>query len=599
MAIKSSVPSAPTTPTTRGTTDAVTLEILSNRLLSVAEEMGAVLIRTAYSTNIKERRDCSTAVFDAQGNMVAQAEHIPMHLGSLLGPVEMTLKKFGRDRLAPGDMFITNDPYSGGGTHLPDITVVAPVFVADTLVGFVTNIAHHADVGGKVPGSTSGDATSIFQEGTRIPLVRVARGGEVIQDTLDFITLNSRTPTEREGDLAAQIAANEVASRRLAEVVARYGVARYEAATAALLDYAEAMMRAGIASLPEGIYSFTDYLDDDGIHLGQPVPIQATVTIRGDTAHVDFSGSSAQVAGPLNVPLNGTLATVFYCFKALVGPAIPSNHGIYRALTVTAPEASIVNCQPPAPVGQRIDACQRVADVIFGALAAAVPERVIAASNSSVTTATFSGVHPSTETFYVYLETVAGGSGARADADGLSGVQVHMTNTSNLPVEALEREYPLLVERYQLRTDSGGPGRYRGGLGIQRDIRVLHDGVTFSGLADRQELPPWGLHGGGAGAAGRFVLRRRDGTETRLTSKVSNVALEKEDLISVQTPGAGGFGSPHERDVRLILKDVIEGKVTAAAALEDYGVVLAADGRAVDEVTARHRRAGERGRNEG
>jgi N-methylhydantoinase B len=233
------------------------------------------------------------------------------------------------------------------------------------------------------------------------------------------------------------------------------------------------MMRAGISKLPNGRYTFTDYLDDDGINLGKPVPITVTVIIEGDTARVDFEGSSPQVSGPINVPLNGTLATVFYCFKALVGPDIPSNHGIYRALSVVAPEGSIVNCRPPAPVGERIDTCQRVADAIFGAMAAAVPDRVLAASNSSVTTATFSGVHPQTKTFYVYLETVAGGSGAHAKGDGLSGVQVHMTNTSNLAVEALEREYPLLVERYAFRTDSGGAAKYRGGLGIQRDIRVL------------------------------------------------------------------------------------------------------------------------------
>ncbi|MFZ5823928.1 MAG: hydantoinase B/oxoprolinase family protein [Bacillota bacterium] len=563
--------------------DAVTLEILGNRLLSVAEEMGATLIKTAYSTNIKERKDCSTAVFDAEGNMIAQAEMIPMHLGSMLGIVEAVLQKYPVERLQPGDMFIGNDPYSGGGSHLPDITLAAPVFVEGQLVGFVANIAHHADVGGKVPGSTSGDANSIFQEGVRIPLVQVCRAGELIQDIVDFITLNSRIPLDREGDLAAQIAANRVGARRLSEVVARYGLDRYNAAVDALLDYAEAMMRAGIATLPDGVYSFTDYMDDDGVNLGVPVAIKATVTIAGDTATVDFTGSSKQVAGPVNVPLGGTLATVFYCFKALVGPSIPSNTGIYRALKVVAPEGTIVNCSTPAPVGARIDACQRVADVIFGAMFAAAPDRVIAGSNSSVTTATFSGTHPGNKSFYVYLETIAGGSGSFSSGDGLSAVQVHMTNTSNLPVEALEREYPLLVQRYGLRQDSGGAGRYRGGLGIVREIRALHEGVTFSGLGDRQRIAPWGLVGGHDGAPGRFYLERASGEVRELGSRESGVLLGPEDLIRVCTPGAGGYGSPLERDPQLVLRDLQEGKISERAVLEGYGVVLTANGEQVDQ----------------
>ena len=563
--------------------DAVTLEVLSNRLLAVSEEITAALIRTSYSTNIKERRDCSTAVFDAAGQMIAQAESLPMHLGSLLGVVEATLKKYPKETLRPGDMFLTNDPYSGGGTHLPDITMVAPVFAQNQLIGFVANIAHHADLGGKVPGSTSGDATSIFQEGLRIPLVPICRNDELMHDAMDFVMLNSRTPAEREGDLGAQVAANRVGIRRLADVVAHYGVERYNHAVAALLNHAEAMMRASIQTLPSGVYSFTDYMDDDGINLGVPVPISIKVTIDGDQAEVDFTGASPQVAGPINVTLNGTWATVFYCFKALVGPTIPSNHGIYRPLRLIAPEGSIVNCRAPAPVGERIDTCQRIADTFFGAMAQAAPDRVIAASNSSVTTATFSGIHPETGQFYVYLETIAGGQGAHSAGDGLSGVQVHMTNTSNLPIEALEREYPLLVERYALRTDSGGAGKYRGGLGIQRDIRALHDGVTFSGLADRQRMAPWGLDGAGEGAVGRFLLQRTDGSESTLSSKVSDVALKAEDLISVRTPAAGGYGAPMLREPQAVLRDIIEGKVSAHAATELYGVVLKENEIAVDE----------------
>lgn len=553
-------------------TNGIMLEILGNRLLSVAEEIGATLIKTAYSTNIKERRDCSTAIFDRQGNMLAQAEHIPMHLGSLLGAVNSLLKKFPLDMIQSGDMYITNDPYFGGGTHLPDITVVSPVFLRDVLVGYIANLAHHADIGGKVPGSTSGDNTNIYQEGVRIPMVKIVAKGQTVQDIIDFIMLNSRTPKEREGDLAAQIAANRVGEKRLRDVVDKFGVENYVSATEAMLDYAEKLMKFGIQKLPDGVYSFEDYMDDDGINIGVPIPIKATITISGDTALVDFSGSAPQVDGPINVPLNGTLATVFYCFKALVGPGIPSNQGIYRALKVTAPERSIVNCNAPAAVGERIDTCQRIADVIFGAMVDAVPDRVIAASNSSVTTATFSGIHPKTNEFYVYLETVAGGQGAHESGDGLSGVQVHMTNTSNLPIEALEREYPLLVRQYCLRSDSGGPGKYRGGLGIQRDIEALVPGTTFSSLADRQKIAPWGLRGGKAGLPGQYLLIRKNGEKRQLGSKESGVLLEEGDVISIQTPGSGGFGDPMLRDHDLIKKDVLEGKVSTDLVSIQYGI---------------------------
>lgn len=551
--------------------DPITVEIFGNNLLAVAEEMGVTLVHTAFSTNIKERKDCSAALFDRSGRMIAQAEHIPMHLGSLLGAVEAILAKYGPQGIAPGDMFITNDPYSGGGTHLPDITVVAPVFAEGQLVAFVANLAHHADIGGKVPGSTSGDNTSIFQEGLRIPLVRLGTGGVINEDIVSFLTLNSRTGKERYGDLYAQIAANNVGSRRLEEVVRKYGVARFEHLCDMLLDYSERLMRAGLSQIRDGRYEFTDYMDDDGINQ-EPIPIGVVIDKQGEEVALDFSRSSKQVAGPINVPFNGLLATVFYCLKVIVGGSVPSNHGIYRPVKVSAPEGSILNCVEPAPVGQRIDTCQRVADVIFGALADAVPERIVAASNSSVTTATFSGVNPRTGRYYVYLETIAGGSGAHSTGDGMSGVQVHMTNTSNLPIEALESEYPLLVKRYAFRKDSGGAGRYMGGLGLVRTIEALCDGVVFSGLADRQKLAPWGLHGGRAGLPGRYVLVRADGTEQLLGSKVSNVRLNRGDAIRVETPGAGGYGNPRERPEQVIQEDVMDGRISQGFAEREYGV---------------------------
>ena len=551
--------------------DPIIVEIVGNLLLSIAEEMGAALIRSAYSSNIKERKDCSTAIFDTNGKMVAQAEHIPMHLGSMLGIIEEIMKKYSVDELVPGDMFIANDPYAGGGTHLPDITVAAPVFVDKKLVAWVANIAHHSDVGGKVPGSTSGDATSIFQEGIRIPIIKFCKEEQVIQDVFNFILTNCRTPQERVGDLQAQVAANKVGIQRIKEVSSKYGD-RLGVCMEELQDYAEKRLRAGIAKVKNGNYSFIDYMDNDGI-TKDPVPITVNITVEDNFMKLDFTGTSPQVLGPINVTKNGLLATVFYSLKALIDPEIPSNAGIYRAFEVTAPEGLIINSVAPAPVGERIDTCQRVVDVIFGAMSQAIPNRVIAACNSAVTTATFSGVDPRTNQFFVYLETIGGGSGASYNQDGMSGVQVHMTNTSNLPVEALEIEYPLMVRQYSLRTNSGGAGKFRGGLGIQRDIQILSEDVTFSGLSDRQEIAPWGLFEGKEGGCGAYYSVKGDNVE-KLGSKCSNIALKKGDYISVLTPGAGGYGDPIERDPQLVLNDLIERKISKEKADELYGVVI-------------------------
>lgn len=560
--------------------DAVTVEIVGNLLLSIAEEMGVALIKSAYSTNIKERRDISTAVFDPEGNMVAQAEHVAMHLGSLLGIVKEVYKKHAPEDIRPGDMFMGNDPYNGGGTHLPDITVVQPVFCSERLVGWVANLAHHSDVGGKVAGSTSGDAVSIFQEGLKIPLVRITREDEVLDDIISFLMANSRIPGERYGDLQAQIAANRVGARRLTEAFERYDMllvdSMYE-----LQNYAQRRLRAGIKKLPDGVYSFTDYMDDAGVGHPDPIKIQVKITIDDEDMHLDFAGTDPQVNGPNNVTINGLLATVFYSLKALIDPGIPSNAGIYRAFTVNAVPGTIINAMNPAPVGARIDTCMRVADVIFGALGPAVPERALAGCNSSCTSAIFSGSDPKDpEHFYVYLETIAGGSGAQRQNDGLSGVQVHMTNTSNLPVEALETEFPLLlVHKYGLIENSGGPGEYRGGLGIERVFEAMYDDIKYTGLGDRQIYRPWGLYGGQEGAGGAYYITRKDGAVERLTSKCTDVPLYKGDIVTVHTPGAGGYGDPKKRKPEAVLQDVVEHKVSRQMAEEIYGVKIIQEGK--------------------
>lgn len=561
--------------------DLVTVEVVGNAMLSIAEEMGATLIRTAYSTNIKERRDCSTAIFDTAGRTIAQADHIPVHLGSLLGIVGKILEKYNQSDIHPGDMFIANDPYSGGGTHLPDITIAAPVFFEGKLVAFVANIAHHSDVGGKVPGSSSASCNSIFQEGLRMPPIKFMDKGAICQDVLDVILLNCRTPRERQGDLRAQVAANQTGLARIADLYQRYGPATVQAVMEELLNYAERKIRAGIARIPDGSYEFEDFVDDDGF-TSDPIKIKVTVTIKNQEIVLDFTGTDPQVHGGINSVLGATLATVYYAVKAIIDPTIPNNGGFYRAIKVVAPEATIVNPLPPAPVAGRTDTCQRIADVVFGALSKAIPLQVIAGCNSAVTSTFIAGENPRRREFFVYVESLGGGSGARPIGDGMDGVHVHITNSSNLPVESLESEYPLLVERYEFIPDSGGAGQYRGGLGIRRDIQASETPLVFASHADRQKLPPWGLFGGLDGAPGRFVLNPGTQSEKVLPSKAAEVALQPGDVLSVRTPGSGGYGNPLKRDPELVVRDVVEGKISVEAARKNYKVVVDKERRKVD-----------------
>lgn len=548
--------------------DPVTVQVIGNALLSIADEVGAVLRQASYSTNIKERSDCSTAVFNGEGHLVAQAEHIPIHMGSMKGAVDRLISDRDRSLMRPGDVFITNDPYSGGGTHLPDITMVAPVFRGAELIGFSANIAHHSDVGGHVPGSNSGDSTSIFQEGLRIPLVRFATAEGVCGDVLAFVTLNSRLPEERRGDLLAQQAAVSTGARRLLELHDKYGDDVIATATRKLLDYAERRLRAAVEVVPDGSYRYTDHLDgDDG---EGPTPVCVTVTIDGGSISLDFDGTGPQANKAINVVRSALEATVFYAVKAALDPEIPANGGFFDCVHITAPVGSLVNPHADAAVAARTDACQRVADVILGALAQAVPDRIPAGCHSSITYVTFAG---GGREFFVYPEVIAGGFGARPDRDGMDAVQVHVTNSSNLPVEALELEYPLLVDRYELITDSGGAGKHRGGLAVRRDIRILADEAEFSAHADRQTSPPKGFQGGGDGTPGRFIVRPGTAEEKVLPGgRVSGIRLQRDDVLRIESPGSGGFGSPQNRRRELVYRDIAERRVSRAAAREFYHV---------------------------
>lgn len=537
--------------------DPITVEILGSAFSSIVEEMGMALIRASYSTNIKERRDCSTILFDAQGRTLAQAEHIPIHLGSLMGIVEEVLRRHPVETLDPGDMFIGNDAYTGGGTHLPDIVVLSPVFVGGRVVAFAANLSHHADF-------VDRGHEHIYQEGLRIPPVKIFDRGVLRDDILEFILLNCQVPHERLGDLRAQFAANRLGVRRFQGLCEKYGVDTVQAAGEALLDYAERQTRRGIAQIPDGRYSFEDRFDNE--ELGdQELVLRVTVEVRDDEIFLDFRGNPPQVRAGLNMVWTALLATCYYAVKIVVDPTILPNAGMYRPIHVEATPGTIVNCSPPAAINGRTQTCQRVVDLVLGALAQAVPERVIAACTGSNTSITFSGIDPRTGRYYSYLETIGGGFGARATKDGLDGVQTHVTNTSNLPVESLEVEYPLLVERYELVPDSGGPGKWRGGLAIRRDIRVLDHVAAFRGSTSRRLSSPWGLFRGWDGSrAGITVDGKPIGAGGR-------ALLEPGQVVSVVTAGAGGYGDPRERDRELVRRDLEDGKVSLEQAVCAYG----------------------------
>ncbi len=527
--------------------DPVRLEIFKHLFAAVAEEMGVVLRKTSYSPNIKERRDYSCAVFDASGRMTAQAAHIPVHLGSMPLSVAAAIQAF--TDLSPGDAVLLNDPFRGG-THLPDITLVTPVFADGQgevlpegeskarLIGFVASRAHHADVGGISPGSMP-IAREIFQEGLIIPPVRLVRQAVLDDDLLRLVLANVRTPEERLGDLWAQLAANQRGAERMAELVERYGIDEILQSMDELHLYTERMTRNLLKSLPDGEYQFEDQLDDDGIDQ-EAVPIVVTISIHGDTATVDFTGSSRQRKGSLNAVYAITLSAVYYVFRCLLGLDVPNNSGCLAPIEVIAPPGSVVNAQSPAPVaGGNVETSQRIVDVLLGALAKACPERVPAASQGTMNNLTIGGFDPERARPFTYYETIAGGVGARPGANGASAQHSHMTNTLNTPVEALEYAYPLQVIRYAIRRNSGGTGMFYGGDGIERDIQLLVDAqVTI--LSERRVYPPYGLAGGGPGRTGKNILLRQ-GQEIQLPGKGS-FELQAGDILSIQTPGGGGYG---------------------------------------------------------
>jgi N-methylhydantoinase B len=541
--------------------DPIKLEIFKHLFAAIAEEMGTVLRKASFSPNIKERRDFSCAIFDSQGRMIAQAAHIPVHLGSMPLSVKAAIEHFAGDFL-PGDVVILNDPFRGG-THLPDLTMISPVFSrvsniplkssakrvpGNEIIGYVASRAHHADVGGMTPGSMP-VGREIYQEGLIIPPVKLMYKGKMVQAVLDLILANVRTPQERLGDLSAQIAANQRGGDRFVEIVTRYGIDQVVDAEEQLLAYTERMTRRLITSLPDGKYCYSDCLDDDGV-TNQPIPITVAISIHNDTARVDFTGSALQQKGSVNAVYAITLSAVYYVFRCLLGLDVPNNSGCLVPIEVIAPLGTVVNALSPAPVaGGNVETSQRIVDVLLGAMAQACPDKIPAASQGTMNNITIgrstsisfdegSGDNKESRPF-TYYETIAGGMGARPISTGPSAIHSHMTNTLNTPIEALEYAYPLRVIRYEVRQNSGGAGKYCGGNGIIRDIQVLTDcQVTL--LTERRKFPPYGLYGGDPGQVGENLLIRGK-TQTHLPGKGS-LDLLAGDVLSIRTPGGGGYG---------------------------------------------------------
>lgn len=529
--------------------DPVELEIFKSLFHSIAEEMGAALRRTAFSPNIKERRDYSCAVFDQVGEVVAMGDHMPVHLGSMPMSVRAAVDTLS---LGPGDVAILNDPFCGG-THLPDITLVAPVFLNQKRSArpafYVASRAHHADVGGMHAGSM-GSCREIYQEGVRIPPIKVLVGGCLQNDVLRLLLNNVRTPDERQGDLNAQIAACHTGTIRLREIVDRYGLTRVRRVMIELQDYAERLMRNFLATVPAGSYLAEDFLDDDGAGSG-PVRIAVTVAVERTRSRpartqkplitVDFSGSSPQVGGSINAVEAITFSACFYVFRCLLQEEVPAAAGLMRPVRVIAPLGTVVNARPPAAVaGGNVETSQRIVDTLLRALAQAIPDRVPAGSSGTMNNLTIGGIDERTREPFAYYETIAGGMGARPDRDGVNGVHTHMTNSLNTPAEALEYAYPLRVIRYSLRKGSGGAGRFSGGTGIVREVELLSD-ADVNLLADRRSRGPYGLNGGADGAAGETRVIHLTGTEEFVPGKTS-VRLKKGDRVRIESPGGGGWG---------------------------------------------------------
>ncbi len=550
-------------------TDAITMQVIRYGLEQVADEMGNTLVRTGRSTIITEIKDISCVVADARGQTVAQAHHNP----SLLAGFEITMRElvaaFPPERLAPGDVIITNDPYRGG-QHIMDLYAIAPAFHDGTLIGFVGNITHHADLGGVAAGGVAGGVREIYLEGLRLPMVKLYKAGREDEEIVGIIANQIRVPHKTLGDIRAQAASLMVGTERLGRLFRRYGQATMQSACAELLDYSERRMRVGLAALPSGTYEAQDYIDDDGVN-DRPIRIHVRLTIGNGEAVVDLTGSDPQAEGNTNSTLANTHAAAYYVMIAVVDPGIAPNSGCYRPIKIVTRPGSVVDPLPPGAVAARTNASQKIVEAMLRALAPAVPHRVTAGSHGQISTCGFGGRDPNTGVPFIYTDIQGGGMGARPYRDGRDGQDSHLPRFMNTPVEVLERQFPVRIERYEFIRDSGGPGTYRGGLALRRDVRLLADRVSFARYGDRHKFAPQGLFGGMPGARGAFLLNPETPAERLLASKGLDT-LRAGDLVSIRLPGAGGYGDPRQRNRASVKADLRDDKISRESALQDYGL---------------------------
>ena len=549
--------------------DPVRLEIIKNAVGSVVDEMVLTVVRIAYSSIMKDTMDLSSAFCDRHGRMIAQGLSLPLHLGSIPDSIDAVRAEFGDD-LAPGDIVILNDPYQGG-MHLPDIFMFKPVFVADHLLGYAVLVAHHNDMGGRVPGSSAADSTEVYQEGLQIPVLKLYERDIPNETLFKLIARNVRIPDVVLGDLHAQVAACRIAERGMCALVARYGVAEVERYFDELLDYSEREARRTIAGIPDGIYRYTDYLDDDGINPDQRVAVCVAVHVTGEELTVHLAGTSPQVKGAINSTLSFAKSAVYFAIRAIMDTDAPNNSGFMRPIKLVAPDGCLFNPRRPAAVAARGVSGFRLIDAMFGALARAVPTRVRAAGEGGTTSYSIGGYDQSGR-FVLFREAIMGAWGAGFDREGIDGVANPAGNISNAPVEQVENQAPIRVERYELVPDSGGPGKWRGGLAVERQLRFLGERATLQLRSDRRRYPPYGLAGGKPGAGSNNLLS--DGVSWQQLPTKFTRPFNTGEIMRHITAGGGGYGDPFERNPELVLADVRDGKVSVEAARRDYGVCI-------------------------
>jgi len=564
--------------------DLITVEVIRGALIYAAEEMGISLRNSSYSPNIKERMDHSCAIFNSDLKLIAQAEHIPAHLGSLPYGVRKGVEAY-EGELKDGDIILYNDPYISG-THLPDITLVAPVYFNNSIVAYVANKAHHSDVGGKAPGSMPGDASELFQEGIIIPPVKFVKNGAVDNEILKIILDNVREPYIRKGDLRAQVAANMLGIRRVKELCFKYGAKTFNEAVDKIIEYSERRLRSEIAKIPSGTYEAEDWMESIGVR-EEKARIKVKIDVDRDKVKFDYTGTSGQVDGPINAAYGVAVAGIYYTLLCVTDPEIPMNEGCFNPVAIHIPEGTILNPKKPAPVsGGNTETSQRNVDVLLKAFSKAIPHKVCAACTGSMNNVAFGGVNEDGRTWAFY-ETIAGGYGGRYGLDGVDAIHTHMTNTMNTPIEAIERDYPILFLKYEVRKGGCGAGKWRGGCGVERAWKLLASSATLSIVSERHEIPPWGLLGGKDGKTGEAFIIKPNGEVIKLKSK-QTVRIEKGDIFTIRTAGGGGYGDPLERDPKQVIIDLENEYITLEQAIKEYGVVIV-DGRIDYEETYRLR----------